>query len=258
MTSLVRPSDTVAVSNVMPFTSDGRGRDVNAGARAPVTVNGTRYIERGYTISGTGPMGTLTMTEPVSVKDGAAGNPVRNSSHTLWLGNGQDAAFSTDGFVALSSNGTTLDSSRGITIASGNLVAHGSGGPWSRYNLAPTIQVYGSGANPAIALFDPNGADPWAITGSGDFLVAQMPPLGNATTTPDVRLQIDHTTGATKLASFHVERLPRVTPSQQGEIAYATDCRNAGEPAGDGTGCLVTVNRRGVWAAVWSGAPALR
>jgi hypothetical protein len=47
--------------------------------------------------------------------------------------------------------------------------------------------------------------------------------------------------------------LPAVTTANTGALAYATDCRNTGQGAGTGTGCLVAVDRTGIWAAVWSG-----
>lgn len=47
--------------------------------------------------------------------------------------------------------------------------------------------------------------------------------------------------------------LPVVTSGNQGQLAYCSNGRNTGEGAGSGTGCLVTVNSAGVWAAVWSG-----
>jgi hypothetical protein len=47
--------------------------------------------------------------------------------------------------------------------------------------------------------------------------------------------------------------LPAVTSANQGQMAYVTNGRNSGEGAGSGTGCLVTVNSAGIWAAVWSG-----
>ena len=50
-----------------------------------------------------------------------------------------------------------------------------------------------------------------------------------------------------------VAALPVVTAANQGMIGYATNGRNSGESSASGTGCLVTVNKNGVWAACWSG-----
>ena len=50
-----------------------------------------------------------------------------------------------------------------------------------------------------------------------------------------------------------VAALPVVTSANQGMMAYATNGRNTGESSGAGTGCLLCVNKNGVWAAVWSG-----
>lgn len=52
---------------------------------------------------------------------------------------------------------------------------------------------------------------------------------------------------------FAVAALPGVSSANQGQIAYATNARNTGEGANAGTGALVTVNKNGVWACVWSG-----
>lgn len=47
--------------------------------------------------------------------------------------------------------------------------------------------------------------------------------------------------------------LPAVTTANTGALAYATDCRNSGQGAGAGTGCLAAVDKTGIWDAVWSG-----
>jgi hypothetical protein len=95
--TLGAPSQTIDVSNVMPFTSDWFGRDVNSGFAVAITVNGVTYTQDAYTITGNGPAGTLHFTTNVTTTDGTAGNPVRNASHTVWLGSGQDIAFSSLG-----------------------------------------------------------------------------------------------------------------------------------------------------------------
>lgn len=52
--------------------------------------------------------------------------------------------------------------------------------------------------------------------------------------------------------------LPAVTSANQGQIAYATNARNAAEASGAGSGAVVSVNKNGVWACVWSGvAPTI-
>lgn len=55
------------------------------------------------------------------------------------------------------------------------------------------------------------------------------------------------------IPQFTKASLPSVTSSDQGLTAYCTNGRNTGEGAGSGSGCLVSVNSSGVWAAVWSG-----
>jgi len=53
--------------------------------------------------------------------------------------------------------------------------------------------------------------------------------------------------------SYTVAALPVVTAANQGQWAYASNARNTGEGAGLGTGALLTVNKSGIWACVWSG-----
>ena len=68
VTSPVSSSVTVHVSNVMPFTSDTYGRDLNVGAGAyqlPVTFSDAQTgLATGYTVTGTGatPAGTITLS----------------------------------------------------------------------------------------------------------------------------------------------------------------------------------------------------
>ena len=53
--------------------------------------------------------------------------------------------------------------------------------------------------------------------------------------------------------SYTVAGLPVTTATNAGDLAYATNGRNSAETAGNGRGCLVSVNSAGVWIAVWSG-----
>lgn len=48
--------------------------------------------------------------------------------------------------------------------------------------------------------------------------------------------------------------LPAVTSANTGAQAFVTDCRNTGEGAGVGTGCLAQVNKNGAWVATYNGA----
>jgi len=97
----------------------------------------------------------------------------------------------------------------------------------------PQINNYSS---PAVIL---------PLTGSEVLLLVQNQ-SGNVETVNVNLLQL--------LPQFTVANLPAVTAANQGYFAYATNGRNTGEGSGSGTGCMVTVNKNGVWAAVWSGA----
>ena len=264
------PSDTITVSNVMPFTSDQFSRDINRGFRAPITIGGRTYVQSAYAISGTGPGGTVTLTGPVALRDAYAGAPVRNASHTLWLGTGQDIAFDTLGTVRLTSDGLGLairvagagapvgaapaapaQTAPPPAVATPVLPATtvaSPGGPLPAVRpppvTAPALRVLAGQGNAAIALLDAGDGQGWSMAGAGrDFVVAQMPAADQGERAAVPRLAIDGVTGATRLASFTVRDLPRVGPGQQGQIAYAIDCRNPGEVENDGSGCLVTVNR---------------
>ena len=87
---------TVPVTDVLPFTSDKLGLDLNNAGNghspAAVFINGNAYSETGYSITGNGPAGTITVTSAVG-SDGTTGNPVRANSHTVWLGSFGDIAF---------------------------------------------------------------------------------------------------------------------------------------------------------------------
>jgi hypothetical protein len=56
-----------------------------------------------------------------------------------------------------------------------------------------------------------------------------------------------------KPPKYTVAGLPAVTTAATGEIAYATNARNAGQGSGDGTGALVAVDNTGAWAIVGTG-----
>jgi hypothetical protein len=100
VTADVSESVVVPVSNVIPFVNDRYGRDINAG-HFQTTVyfqDGSKADMAGYSITGTGPSptGTITLTRPVSKPRGAK---IYNASNVIWLASGQTVALSTDGLV---------------------------------------------------------------------------------------------------------------------------------------------------------------
>ena len=112
VTSTVSSSKTIPVSNVMPFTSDIYGRDINT---TPSTVQvvfsdtGNVATVTGYTVTGTGttPAGTLTVSNNVSVASGAS---VYNQSKGIWLPTYMPIALDTGGATTLFSDGTYIHS----------------------------------------------------------------------------------------------------------------------------------------------------
>lgn len=107
VTTAVTSATTIAVSNVMPFTSDRFGTDIVHGSSATSVIfsDGQSANVSAYTITGTGPApaGTLTLTSPITL---AAGVKVYSISRTVWMATGQTIALDTNGFVTLSSDGT--------------------------------------------------------------------------------------------------------------------------------------------------------
>ena len=124
--TLGSPSTTIHVSNVMPFTSDFLGRDINTGHTNTVYVNGDAYTETGYAFTGTvGTAGTLTMSGSVSIADGTSGNSVAPTNNTIWLGTGGQIAFDTQGNHNLYYSTTILSGAGGLFVPNSNLEVNG-------------------------------------------------------------------------------------------------------------------------------------
>lgn len=108
-TAAVSNSVTISVSNVMPFTSDTWGRELNSNHSSnTVYINGVAYSEVGYAVTGTGPTpaGTLTLSAAVTLP--TSGLQVANSSAAIWLATGQPINLDTNGATSLTSNGNTI------------------------------------------------------------------------------------------------------------------------------------------------------
>lgn len=115
----------------------------------------------------------------------------------------------------------------GLTTGSGNVVL-------GNYGLAPT-------STNTIIIADGVG-HPRIV--SDQYSVRLLNAAGNA-----YILQVTDN-GVTYPTSYTVATLPGAGP---GGMAYASNCRNPGEGAGAGKGCMVSVNSNSVWIAVWSG-----
>ena len=108
-TAVVSNSVTVPVSNVMPFTSDTFGRELNSNhSTNTVYINGAAYTEVGYAVTGTGPTpaGTLTLSTAVTLS--TSGVQVANTSAAIWLATGQPINLDTNGATGITSNGSTV------------------------------------------------------------------------------------------------------------------------------------------------------
>jgi hypothetical protein len=109
-TAAVKNSVTVPVSNVMPFTSDTWGRELNGvqgGSQARVYIGGVAYTQVGYAVTGTGPTpaGTITLSGPVTL---APNMQVANSSGAIWLSAGQPINLDAVGATSITSDGSTV------------------------------------------------------------------------------------------------------------------------------------------------------
>lgn len=77
----------------------------------------------------------------------------------------------------------------GTTSPQGGLDINNVGGYWSSYNIGTNLLVRGTTHNNAIGIFDATNANPWAVINSaGALLFSQMPPLGDVTTNPNIRV----------------------------------------------------------------------
>lgn len=56
-----------------------------------------------------------------------------------------------------------------------------------------------------------------------------------------------------QVVTYTVAALPSVAAGDNGTLAFASNCRQTGEGAAAGTGCIVYVDKNGVWKAMWSG-----
>jgi hypothetical protein len=129
VTAPVSASVTVPVSNVMPFTSDRFGRDINLGSFTTTVTfsDGQTATETAYAVIGSGPTptGTITLSAPITE---ASGNHVGNTSNGIWLPTGLPIAFDTGGVTSISSNGSTVTLNAPNTALSGALAVKSNGG----------------------------------------------------------------------------------------------------------------------------------
>ena len=127
VTAPVSASTTIPVSNVMPFTSDPYGRDIVANTATNIIKfsDGQQATMTGYTISGTGPTptGTLTVSSPITL---ASGVTVYNNSNTIWLATGQTIALDTLGVAQLSSDATNAVLNVGLKLGPTGFYVNGN------------------------------------------------------------------------------------------------------------------------------------
>ena len=135
-TTLSSPSTTVDVSNILPFTSDRNGNDLNTGSYTlTVYINGTSYTATGYAFTGNGPGGTLTLSSDVSVANGTAGNTVVRNSAAIWLPTNVPIYLDENESAQLVSNGT------GVTTLTSSLQLNNATSPDQAVALNQVAQV---------------------------------------------------------------------------------------------------------------------
>jgi hypothetical protein len=145
VTSAVISSTTIPVSNVMPFTSDIYGRDINGGFTNTIFFSdGQSANITAYNITGSGPTpaGTLTVSSAISE---ASGNTVYNNSRAIWLGTGFQIALDNNGVTNISSDGTTITLTGGVNATGGYKVngVAGADCPAGTVSLTTLIIVKG-------------------------------------------------------------------------------------------------------------------
>lgn len=145
-TTLSAPSTTLSVTNVLPFTSDHNGTDLNTGSHTlSVYVSGNKYTATGYAFTGNGPGGTLTLSTDVSVADGTAGNTVVRNSAAIWLPTNVPIYLDEAESAQLFSNGT------GVTTLTNSLAINNATSSNQAVALNQVAQVSPSTASSAIA-----------------------------------------------------------------------------------------------------------
>jgi hypothetical protein len=110
-TTLSTPGPTVAVSDVVPFTKDSVGKDINGthSGNTTVLINGDAYTITGYAWT-SGLAGTLTLSSNCTVADCTAGNAVSASyltANALWMPTNQTLAWDTNAYFTSKSDGAT-------------------------------------------------------------------------------------------------------------------------------------------------------
>lgn len=144
-------------------------------------------------------------------------------------------------FVAANGTGAILDSNLNACVQTGQTAAilRGFIGITGMSVLLPGLVAPGDGGGGqyywSVGDYTDNGNTvivPYGATGQGAWLLVRS--MSNAPT-------------------YTVSGLPTVGAANQGQQAYVTNGRNPGEGIAAGTGCLATVNKNGVWCAVWSG-----
>jgi formylmethanofuran dehydrogenase subunit C len=280
ITALTSPSPTIHVSNVLPFTSAGvYGHPVSSSNTTPVRIGSDTYTQTGYSFDGAGlQSGTVTVSSPVSVADGAVGNLVTNTSRTIWLATGQQIAFDYGGAISVffdaaigalhvtssitADGGLVIDHPSGTSLfwdsaalgtsggahLQGNLLVTGSIYTWSNLTVGGSTYLAGvvnlggpvsvSGTSTFLGAVSMNGG----LTVASGALVAK----GGASFTGGLSV----VGGPLGLPSYTVATLPAASA---GTLAYATNGRKTGEAAGAGSGVLAVGNGSGQWISVMSG-----
>jgi hypothetical protein len=121
ITSTVTSSTTIPVSDVLFYTRDTLGRDINYnGTTLPISFSdGQTATVTGYTVTSFGatPAGTLTIS---AAQSHASGVKVYNtSSNAIWLGTGQGIALDDNGATTITSNGSVVTITGNLVVSNG-------------------------------------------------------------------------------------------------------------------------------------------
>jgi hypothetical protein len=280
-TALAGPSTTVHVSNVLPFSSAGvYGQPVSTTNPAQIKIGQGVYTQTGFSWDGPGVQsGTLTLSTAVSVADGAAGNPLVNSSRTIWLATGQQIAFDYGGAVnvffdtavnalhatsaVIADGGLLLDHNSGTSLF-WDATAFGSGGGghlqgnlmvagtlYTPNDLTVGGSSYFAGPVTAVntATFAGTSVFQGAVSMGAGLTVTSGAVLAKSGMSVTGGLSVG--SGTIGLPTYAVASLPQPTA---GSLAYAVNGRKTGEAAGAGSGVLVVGGGSGQWVSVMTGA----
>ncbi len=294
--TLSLPSPVISVDPILPFASAGMsGQPVSSINAAPVQIGSGTYTLVGISLDGAGQTsGKLTLSTPVSVADGTAGNLVVGASRAVWLGSGQQLALDNGGTANLLYDvgagaicSTAPLQVTGTLGVSGTLSGAGASfsGP---VNTTGALSCGGTvtataGLSTSSAVFSGNltAAGTLAVAGAAQFgattVKGGLGVIGGITASAGLTASTVSVSGAISAGgslavagaftaqggatiSGGVLGLPlfavaALPTASAGGLAYATNGRKPGEASGAGSGVLVWGTSTKQWLSILSGTP---